>query len=87
MGAWFDPLHAPNGNSLGEYRENLLNGRSGVEPYEIRYVGKTIISLKARLANQVRLRELNRDHRNELEVFCAHDPVYLGDGHASSFTS
>jgi len=33
---------APNGNSLAEYRENLLNGRSGVEPYEIRYVGKTV---------------------------------------------
>jgi 3-oxoacyl-[acyl-carrier-protein] synthase II len=33
---------APNGNSLAEYRDNLLNGRSGVEPYEIRYVGKTI---------------------------------------------
>ena len=35
-------LAAPNGNSLGEYRENLLEGRSGVEPYEIRYVGKTV---------------------------------------------
>jgi 3-oxoacyl-[acyl-carrier-protein] synthase II len=35
-------LAAPNGNSLDEYRENLLNGRSGVEPYEIRYVGKTV---------------------------------------------
>lgn len=35
-------LAAPNGNSLSEYRENLLNGRSGVEPYEIRYVGKTV---------------------------------------------
>ena len=35
-------LSAPNGNSLPEYRENLLNGRSGVAPYEIRYVGKTV---------------------------------------------
>ena len=35
-------LTAPNGNSLGEFRQNLLEGRSGVEPYEIRYVGKTV---------------------------------------------
>lgn len=35
-------LAAPNGNSLPEFRGNLLAGRSGVEPYEIRYVGKTV---------------------------------------------
>ncbi|MFO1066381.1 MAG: beta-ketoacyl-[acyl-carrier-protein] synthase family protein [Pirellulales bacterium] len=35
-------LTSPNGNSFEEYRENLLNGRSGVRDYEIRYVGKTL---------------------------------------------
>ena len=35
-------LTAPNGNSLGEVRDALLNGRSGVSGYEIRYVGKTL---------------------------------------------
>jgi 3-oxoacyl-[acyl-carrier-protein] synthase II len=35
-------LTSPNGNSLESYRENLLNGRSGVRDYEIRYVGKTL---------------------------------------------
>jgi 3-oxoacyl-[acyl-carrier-protein] synthase II len=34
-------LTAPNGNSLQEYREALLAGRSGVRDYEIRYVGAT----------------------------------------------
>ena len=34
-------LTAPNGNSLREFRQSLLEGRSGVRPYEIRYVGKT----------------------------------------------
>ena len=38
-------LAAPNGNSLGEFRENLLAGRSGVAPYEIRYVGKTVAGI------------------------------------------
>jgi 3-oxoacyl-[acyl-carrier-protein] synthase II len=35
-------LTAPNGNSLQEYRESLLAGRSGVSKYEIRYVGETL---------------------------------------------
>jgi len=33
---------APNGNSLGEFRSNLLAGVSGVEPYSIRYFGDTV---------------------------------------------
>jgi len=38
-------LSSPNGNSLAEFRENLLEGRSGVKPYEIRYVGKTVAGI------------------------------------------
>ena len=33
---------APNGNNLPEFRESVLNGRSGVRPYDIRYVGSTL---------------------------------------------
>ncbi|MCA9184987.1 MAG: beta-ketoacyl-[acyl-carrier-protein] synthase family protein [Pirellulaceae bacterium] len=33
---------APNGNDLQAYRASLLDGRSGVAPYEIRYFGKTL---------------------------------------------
>lgn len=35
-------LTAPNGNDLQTYRAGLLSGRSGVRPYEIRYVGETL---------------------------------------------
>ena len=35
-------LTAPNGNNLGEFRESLLAGRSGVSAYEIRYFGPTL---------------------------------------------
>lgn len=35
-------LTSPNGNDLESYRESLLCGRSGVQDYEIRYVGKTL---------------------------------------------
>ncbi len=38
-------LTAPNGNSLAEYRAALLAGRSGVSPYEIRYVGPTVAGI------------------------------------------
>ncbi len=38
-------LTSPNGNSLETYRENLLAGRSGVQDYEIRYVGKTLAGI------------------------------------------
>ena len=34
-------MTAPNGNDLATYRQSLLDGRSGVSDYEIRYVGKT----------------------------------------------
>ncbi len=35
-------LAAPNGDNLGEFRQALLDGTSGVVPYEIRYFGKTL---------------------------------------------
>ena len=35
-------LTAPNGNDWAEYRQALLDGKSGVCPYEIRYFGETI---------------------------------------------
>lgn len=38
-------LTSPNGNNLEAYRENLLAGRSGVQDYEIRYVGKTLAGI------------------------------------------
>jgi len=38
-------LTAPNGSSWAEFREGLLNGRSGVSRYEIRYVGETLAGI------------------------------------------
>jgi hypothetical protein len=35
-------LTAPNGNSLSEFRQNLLNGVAGVEPFDVRYMGRLI---------------------------------------------
>lgn len=38
-------LAAPNGNDWKEFRDSLLNGRSGVSKYEIRYVGETLAGI------------------------------------------
>lgn len=35
-------LTAPNGNNWTDFRASLLDGRSGVSKYEIRYVGETL---------------------------------------------
>jgi len=70
-------LAAPNGNSLSEFREALLNGRSGVSEYEIRYVGKTL----AGVCNFDELRyqkkkELRRGTRAaSVGIYCANEAV------------
>lgn len=38
-------LTSPNGNDLESFRANLLEQRSGVQDYEIRYVGKTLAGI------------------------------------------
>ena len=38
-------LTSPNGNDLASFREALLEKRSGVQPYEIRYFGKTLAGI------------------------------------------
>ncbi len=38
-------LTAPNGNDWKTFRQALLEGRSGVQPYEIRYFGKTLAGI------------------------------------------
>jgi len=38
-------LTSPNGDSLEDFRQALVEGRSGVQPYEIRYVGATLAGI------------------------------------------
>lgn len=70
-------LTAPNGNSLSEFREALLAGRSGVRRYEIRYVGTTLAGVCEfdALRYQDR-RELRRGTRaGSIGVYCAHEAL------------
>lgn len=70
-------LTAPNGNSLSEYREALLEGRSGVSPYEIRYVGETLAGVCDfdELRHQKR-REVRRGTRaGSIAIYCANEAI------------
>ena len=70
-------LTSPNGNSLAEYREALLNGRSGVGPYDIRYVGETLAGVCDfdELKHQKR-REVRRGTRaGSIGIYCANEAI------------
>ncbi len=70
-------LTAPNGNSLAEFRENLLNGRSGVSEYEIRYVGKTVAGVCCYDTHRHQARkDIRRGTRaGSIGVYCANEAV------------
>lgn len=70
-------LTSPNGNTLPEFRESLLTGRSGVVNYDIRYFGPT-------LAGVCNFDELRYQKRKEVRrgtraagigIFCAHEAI------------
>lgn len=70
-------LTAPNGNTLAEYRESLLSGRSGVQPYDIRYVGETLAGICDfdELKYQKR-RDVRRGTRaGSIGIYCANEAV------------
>lgn len=70
-------LTAPNGNSLAEFREGLLNGRSGVSEYEIRYFGKTVAGVCDFDARRYQHRkEIRRGTRaGSVGVYCGNEAV------------
>lgn len=70
-------LAAPNGNSLHEYRQNLLDGRSGVSDYEIRYFGKTLAGVcDFDALKYQRRKEIRRGTRaGSVGIYCAHEAV------------
>ncbi|MCA9214983.1 MAG: beta-ketoacyl-[acyl-carrier-protein] synthase family protein [Planctomycetales bacterium] len=70
-------LTAPNGNDLHSYRESLLEGRSGVSPYEIRYVGKTLAGICNYDERKYQARkEIRRGTRaGSVGVYCGQEAV------------
>lgn len=70
-------LTAPNGNSLTEYRSALLNGKSGVSPYEIRYFGKTLAGIcRFDTSKYQKKKDIRRGTRaGSIAVYCANEAV------------
>ena len=70
-------LTAPSGNTLAEFREALLAGRSGVSPYEIRYFGPTLAGIchYDELRYQ-RRKDVRRGTRaGSIGIYCANEAV------------
>lgn len=70
-------LTAPLGNSLGELRQGLLAGRSGVTPYEIRYFGETLAGICDFDPSKYQARrDVRRGTRaGSIGVYAAHEAV------------
>jgi 3-oxoacyl-[acyl-carrier-protein] synthase II len=70
-------LTAPNGNTLKEFREALLARRSGVRPYEIRYVGKTLAGVcNFDELKYQKKKDLRRGTRaGSVAIYCANEAI------------
>ena len=70
-------LTSPNGDSLGEFRANLLAGVSGVEKYDIRYIGETMAGICHYDAKRYQARkELRRGTRaGSISIYCANEAL------------
>ena len=70
-------LTSPNGNNLADFRANLLEGRSGVVPFETRYMGNVL----AGVCNFDELRyqkrkEVRRGTRaGSISIYCAREAI------------
>ena len=70
-------LTSPNGNNLDEFRQSLLEGRSGVVDYNIRYMGDVLAGICDfdELRYQKR-KEVRRGTRaGSIAVYCANEAV------------
>lgn len=70
-------LASPNGDNLAEFRNALLNGVSGVVPYEIRYFGKTVAGVcHCDITRYRPKREIRRGTRaGSLSVYCVGEAI------------
>jgi len=70
-------LTAPNGNSLPEFRAALLEGRSGVRPFETRYFGPTLAGVcNFDELKYQRRKDLRRGTRaGSIGIYCAREAV------------
>lgn len=70
-------LTAPNGNSLAEFRQNLLAGKSGVVPFETRYMPPTVAGVcDFEVTRYQKRKESRRGTRaGSVSIYCANEAV------------
>ena len=70
-------LTSPNGNSLPEFRDALLNSRSGVQKYDIRYVGETLAGIcNFDELKYQKKKEVRRGTRaGSISIYCAQEAI------------
>ncbi|HEX4147631.1 MAG TPA: beta-ketoacyl-[acyl-carrier-protein] synthase family protein [Pirellulales bacterium] len=70
-------LTAPLGNDYRQFRESLLAGRSGVERYEIRYVGRTLAGVCRYEEQRYQSRkDIRRGTRaGSIGIYCAQEAI------------
>jgi 3-oxoacyl-[acyl-carrier-protein] synthase II len=70
-------LTSPLGDTLADYRANLLAGKNGVSEYDIRYFGKTLAGLcHFEETKHQKRKEVRRGTRaGSIGIFCAHEAI------------
>lgn len=70
-------LTAPNGNTLGEFRSNLLNGVSGVQKFSTRYLGDTLAGIcNFDPLKYQKKKDLRRGTRaGSISIYCANEAI------------
>src|ERR1700679_1031363 len=73
-------LAAPNGNNLKEFRQSLLEGRSGVTRFETRYMGEVLAGVcRCDVLRYQKKKDLRRGTRaGSLAIYCANEAVVDG---------
>ena len=70
-------LTAPNADHYPSYREALLEGRSGVQDYDIRYVGKTLAGICHfdEKKHQTRKNRRRGTRAGSIGIYCANEAI------------
>jgi 3-oxoacyl-[acyl-carrier-protein] synthase II len=73
-------LAAPNGNNLKEFRQSLLEGRSGVTRFETRYMGEVLAGVcRCDVLRYQKKKDLRRGTRaGSLAIYCANEAIVDG---------
>lgn len=70
-------LTAPNGNSLDEFRQNLLNGKPNIQKVDIRYMGPVLAGICDfdPLKYQKRKAARNGTRAGSIGIYCANEAI------------